>query len=74
MLSASCRRTEPGVMKKLQRLPPAFRKFVHLMIHCGAHYWNCPFADQWLIRQLFWNGVSEEKVARKSENHAAGGE
>ena len=23
-----------------------------------------PFADQWLIRQLFWNSVSEDKVAR----------
>ena len=24
-----------------------------------------PFADQWLVRQLFWNSVSEENVARK---------
>jgi DNA-directed RNA polymerase specialized sigma subunit len=23
-----------------------------------------PFTDQWLIRQLFWNSVSEDKVAR----------
>ena len=23
-----------------------------------------PFADQWLVRQLFWNSVSEDKVAR----------
>jgi len=23
-----------------------------------------PFADQWLLRQLFWNGMSEGKVAR----------
>jgi hypothetical protein len=23
-----------------------------------------PLADQWLVRQLFWNSVSEDKVAR----------
>jgi hypothetical protein len=23
-----------------------------------------PFADQWLVRQLFWNGMSEDKIAR----------
>jgi hypothetical protein len=23
-----------------------------------------PFADQWLVRQLFWNSVSENKIAR----------
>jgi DNA-directed RNA polymerase specialized sigma24 family protein len=23
-----------------------------------------PFADQWLVRQLFWNSVSQDKVAR----------
>ena len=23
-----------------------------------------PFADQWLVRELFWNGMSEDKVAR----------
>jgi DNA-directed RNA polymerase specialized sigma subunit len=23
-----------------------------------------PFTDQWLIRQLFWNSMSEDKVAR----------
>ena len=23
-----------------------------------------PFTDQWLVRQLFWNSVSEDKVAR----------
>ena len=22
-----------------------------------------PFADQWLVRQLFWNGMSEDKIA-----------
>jgi DNA-directed RNA polymerase specialized sigma24 family protein len=23
-----------------------------------------PFTDQWLVRQLFWNGMTEDKVAR----------
>ena len=23
-----------------------------------------PFADQWLVRQLFWNSVSEDKIAQ----------
>jgi hypothetical protein len=31
-------------------------------LHCALM--ELPFADQWLIRQLFWNKISEDKVAR----------
>ena len=30
----------------------------------GCALLELPFADQWLVRQLFWNSVSQDKVAR----------